>query len=225
MVSLLLASQSPRRRELIALVGLMHEATVSGVDEDLVWDADPVVNTRETARLKAQAVAKRLEKKGKDGQRVIVVAADTTVVVDGRLLGKPANPKEATAMLALLRGRSHQVHTGLTLIDVSYKQEFAAVQTSVVTMRDYSDTEIAAYVASGDPLDKAGAYGIQHPVFKPVARLDGCFTGVMGLSVCHLIQALQAWGIPVRAQETAVTQAHRHYPCPLLAEIRPILQP
>ncbi len=221
MVSLLLASQSPRRRELIALLGHMYRVTIAGVDEDLVWDADPAVNTQETARLKARAVAEKVTNDHAD--QVVVVAADTTVAVNGRLLGKPATPEEATTMLKLLRGRAHQVHTGLTLIDTCNHREWAGVQTSVVTMRDYSDTEIAAYVASGDPLDKAGAYGIQHPVFKPVARLEGCFTGVMGLSVCHLIQALQSWGISTLAQETAVSLAHRHYPCPLLETIRPWL--
>lgn len=223
MVSLLLASQSPRRRELIALLGLSYAVAVADVDEDAVWDADPAVNTRETARLKARAVAAGLAPNQEE--RLVIVAADTTVVVNGRLLGKPANPEEAITMLKLLRGRAHQVHTGLTLVDTGRDREFAAVQTSVVTMRNYSDAEITSYVDSGDPLDKAGAYGIQHPVFQPVARLDGCFTGVMGLSVCHLIQALAAWGIPIQAQETAVAHAHRHFPCPILAEIRPWLHP
>lgn len=223
MVSLVLASESPRRRELIGLLGLPYSAAIAGVDEDTVEDADPVVNTRETARLKARAVANALG--GRDGEGVIVIAADTTVVVDGRLLGKPASPAAAKAMLELLCGRSHYVHTGLTLIDTRQQREWAGVQTSVVTMRDYTAPEIAAYIASGDPLDKAGAYGIQHPEFRPVARLDGCFTGVMGLSVCYLIQALHAWGVQVRARETAVAQAHRHHPCPILADIRPWLQP
>ncbi len=223
MVSLVLASESPRRRELIGLLGLPYRLTVAGVDEDMVADADPVVNTRETARLKAKAVTDILG--GSDEEDVIVVAADTTVVVDGRLLGKPTSPDDAMAMLKQLRGRSHHVHTGLTLIDTRQQREWAGVQTSVVTMRDYADAEIATYIASGDPLDKAGAYGIQHPIFQPVAQLEGCFTGVMGLSVCHLIQALHAWGVPVLAQETAVTQAHRHHPCPILAHIRPWLQP
>lgn len=219
MRSLLLASQSPRRRQLIDLVGYSFEITAVSVDETSITDPDPLLNTQETARLKARAVLASGTKQG------IVVAADTTVAIDGRLLGKPASPTEATSMLQFLRGRTHQVHTGLTVIDLADGREIDGVQTSSVTMRDYTDAEIAAYVASGDPLDKAGAYAIQHPTFQPVARLAGCYTGVMGLSVCHLIAVLQQLGLPVRASATAVTHAHHHHPCPLLNKITPWLHP
>jgi MAF protein len=207
---------------LIALLGHPFEVVVAGVDEDLVTDVDAGVNARETARLKARAVAERVDGDGSVWR--VVVAADTVVVANSRILGKPSSPHEAITMLKLLRGTSHQVHTGLTLIDMRQQREWAGVQTSIVTMRHYTDAEIDAYVASGDPLDKAGAYGIQHPTFQPVAQLDGCYTGVMGLSVCHLTQALREWDLPVWAQQTAVAQAHRHYPCPILPTIHPWLQ-
>lgn len=221
MSSMLLASQSPRRRELMALLEYPFRVRAAGVDEEQVTDADPVINTRETARLKARAVAAELLPSGAGG--FVVVGADTTVAIDGRLLGKPSSPQEAVNMLQLLRDRTHAVHTGITLIDLRNGREAAAVQTSQVTMRNYSDAEIMAYVASGDPLDKAGAYGIQHPVFRPVERLAGCFLGVMGLSVCQLIQMLLEWDMPVLARETAVAQAHRTFSCTLFETIRPWL--
>ena len=224
MVSLILASQSPRRRQLIGLLGYPFVVTAVPVNESSITHSNPLLNTQETARLKAHAVVDVLDTVAK-AERRIVVAADTTVVIDGRLLGKPTSAAEATTMLQLLRGRSHQVHTGLTVIDLTDGHEIAAVQTSTVTMREYTDAEIAAYVASSDPMDKAGAYAIQHPTFQPVAQLEGCFTGVMGLSLCHLITILQQLGLPVRARATAVTAAHQHYPCPLLNDITPWLHP
>lgn len=221
--SLLLASASPRRQELIALLGHPFAILPAHVDEESIVDPDPVANTQAIARLKGQTVATMLPRtaNGHYAKETIIVAADTTVVIDGRLLGKPATPAEATAMLRLLRGRTHAVHTALMLIDTRNGREVEAVQTSYVTMRAYSDAEIAAYIATGDPMDKAGAYAIQHPIFRPVSELAGCYTGVMGLSVCQLIQMLCAWDVPVAARETAVVQAHQQYPCPILAEIFP----
>ncbi len=222
-ISLLLASASPRRQELIALLGLPFAILPAHVDEESVIEPDPVATTLAIARLKGRRVAAMMQDaaNGHHAEATIIVAADTTVVIDGRLLGKPATPAEATAMLRLLRGRTHAVHTALMLINKRNGREAEAVQTSHVTMRTYSDAEMAAYVDTGDPLDKAGAYAIQHPVFRPVAQLTGCYTGVMGLSLCQLIQMLRAWDVPVAAPETAVAQAHQQYPCPLLAEIYP----
>ena len=122
-------------------------------------------------------------------------------------------------MLRALRNRPHEVHTGVVLTALPTGREVSGVNTAVVTMRNYSDAEIAAYIASGDPMDKAGAYAIQHPGFRPVARLEGCFTGVMGLSVCHLVQLFSELELMVKAEKTAVAAAHHHYPCPLFDEI------
>ena len=118
-------------------------------------------------------------------------------------------------MLTALRNRTHEVHTGAVLLELATGREVSGVNTAVVLMRDYTDAEIEAYVASGDPLDKAGAYAIQHPGFRPAAHLEGCFTGVMGLSLCHLAQLMEQLGLPDRADLTAVRQAHQHYPCAL----------
>lgn len=162
---------------------------VPDVDEDSVDHADPAHNVVETARLKAEAVAATA------AGEVVIVAADTTVALGREMLNKPANADEARQMLQRLRGRTHQVHTGIVVMVLPERRIASAVSTTDVTMRDYSDAEIEAYVASGDPLDKAGAYAIQNAAFRPVEALAGCFTGVMGLSLCRLSQALQAAGI------------------------------
>jgi septum formation protein len=135
------------------------------------------------------------------------------------MLGKPVDAADARRMLLALRGRSHDVHTGTVLLDLATGQEVSGVNSSVVTMRHYSDAEMDAYIASGDPLDKAGAYAIQARDFNPVALLDGCFTGVMGLSICHLLMLFPQLGVAMRADLTAVATAHQHYSCPLLDRI------
>jgi septum formation protein len=218
MVELILASQSPRRRELIKLLGYPFRAMSADVDEDLVTDADPAVNVIRTARLKAEKTAKD-RRQSAGNHNGIIVAADTTVALAAEMLNKPADAADARRMLTVLRNRPHEVHTGVVLIDLSTGREVSGVNTAVVTMRNYSDDEIEAYIASGDPMDKAGAYAIQHPAFRPVARLEGCFTGVMGLSVCHLLQLLSELGVPLKAEVTAVASAHQHYHCSLFDEI------
>lgn len=194
------------------LVGYPFQVITADVDESRVNHPDPVANVVETARLKAAVI---LAQQTGTRDRPVIIAADTTVALDGSMLGKPANPDEAQAMLLALRGRTHHVHTGLVIVSSATGQELAGVSTAVVTMRPYTDEEIEAYVASGDPLDKAGAYAIQHPTFRPVANLEGCYTGVMGLSVCHLLQYLNQLGIPIRASLTAVQASHQGFPCPI----------
>ncbi|MCB9422699.1 MAG: septum formation protein Maf [Ardenticatenaceae bacterium] len=218
MVELVLASQSPRRRELITLLGYPVRAVSADVDESLVDEPDPAVNVVGTARLKAVKIAKQWQRLNVDGG-VVVVAADTTVALGDEMLGKPIDAADARRMLRSLRGRPHKVHTGVVLMALDSGREVSGVNTAVVTMRDYSDAEIEAYVASGNPMDKAGAYAIQHPTFRPVARLDGCFTGVMGLSVCHLLQLFAQLGLAMQADLTAVAAAHQHFSCQLLDEI------
>jgi septum formation protein len=188
--SLLLASASPRRHELIQLLGYPVTILVPEVDEESIDHADPAHNVVETARLKAEAIASSFQ------GEAVVVAADTTVALGREMLNKPANAGEARDMLRRLRGRTHQVHTGIVVMTLPDRHTTAAVSTTDVTMRDYGEAEIERYVASGDPLDKAGAYAIQNATFRPVAILDGCFTGVMGLSLCRLSQALHRVGIP-----------------------------
>jgi MAF protein len=132
---------------------------------------------------------------GADGAD-LVIGADTIVVQDEQILGKPATPYEATAMLMALGGRTHQVLTGLCVIDRATGRRAACVTESVVRMRDYSPSEIEAYVATGSPMDKAGAYGIQDEGTNPVDLSDfsSCFTNVMGLPLCQLDQAMDRLG-------------------------------
>lgn len=184
MVQLILASQSPRRRRLIKLLEYPVQTTTAVVDEESVTHPDPVRNAVETARLKARAVAPCFGKG-------IVVTADTIVALDGEVLGKPADAQQARATLQRLRGRVHQVHTGLVLIDTASGRELASPCTTRVTMRNYSNEEIEAYIASGDPFDKAGAYAIQHTTFDPVDHIQGCYANVVGLPLCRLKSALE----------------------------------
>ncbi|MFW6067989.1 MAG: Maf family protein [Chloroflexota bacterium] len=188
MVQLILASQSPRRRQLIKLLEHPVHTTTAAVDEESVTHPDPACNAVETARLKARAVAPSF------GNRIIV-AADTIVALDGEILGKPEHAQQARATLRRLRGCVHQVHTGLVLIDTASGRELASACTTRVTMRDYSNEEIEAYIASGDPFDKAGAYAIQHTTFDPVDHIKGCYANVVGLPLCRLKSALEEFGV------------------------------
>lgn len=210
---LILASASPRRRELIPLLGLPWEAWPADVDEGSIADSDPVVNVMRTAQLKASTVALRAPR------RAVVVGADTTVAIDDRMLNKPANQAEARDMLLSLRGRTHHVHTGITVINNGSDMEVADVATTEVPMREYSAEEIEAYVASGDPLDKAGAYAIQHPVFRPVLRMEGCYAGVVGLPLCHLTRALGKVGVSIDVDVASACQLHHRYDCPIFSSI------
>jgi septum formation protein len=187
---LYLASASPRRRELLTRAGIAYTPYVVPVDEDAL-SADysgPLLSLAEyLAQIKARAA---LEALLADGLRGRVLAADTTVLLDGRSLAKPRDADEAVAMLRALRGRTHIVATGIVLAGPGAETPpRSATAATRVTMRDYHNDELAAYVASGDPLDKAGAYSIQHPGFHPVERIEGCYLSVVGLPVC-LVAAL-----------------------------------
>jgi len=185
-MTLILASQSPRRQALLAALGLAFAVDAADVDETPLPGEAPDALVCRLCRAKAQAVAVRQP-------HAVVLAADTLVALDGRLLGKPADPAEATEMLAVLRDRTHQVYTAVCVAHAGDQRARLAI--SHVTMRSYSDDEIATYVASGDPLDKAGAYAIQHPLFSPVAGWTGCYTSIMGLPLWLVTEMLAQVGI------------------------------
>jgi MAF protein len=217
-IQFILASQSPRRRELMQLLGFPFQVMAANVDEDSVTISDPVPNVVQTARLKLNAIAEQLNTAVLP-PHTFILAADTTVAFAGEMLNKPANEQEAWQMLHRLRNRQHEVHTGFVLLEPGSGREWERVSTAVVTMRPYSNAEIEAYVATGDPFDKAGAYAIQHPQFRPVAHLQGCYCNVMGLPVCDLLMALADFLAPevlAPVDLTAVQKAHLHYPCPTL---------
>lgn len=188
---LVLASASPRRRELLAALGVPFDVAPSSLDES-AFDRQPdsALYVEQLAFAKAQAVAGTLQ----DAQ-ALVIGADTTVVVDGRRLGKPASADEARAMLRHLRGRTHEVFTGIAILDAASGQAQVRHHRSVVHMRHYTDAEIDAYIATGDPLDKAGAYAIQHTGFHPVEHVEGCYFNVVGLPVCVLGAALAEFNL------------------------------
>ncbi len=185
---LILASQSPRRRALLTALGVTFTVDAADVDETSLPDELPDALACRLCRAKAAAVAAR-------HPGAVVLAADTMVALDDRLLGKPADAVEATAMLRMLRGRTHQVYTAVCVGQDG--RLTSRLSVSDVTMRPYSDTEIAAYVATGDPLDKAGAYAIQHPLFAPVAAWTGCYAGIMGLPLRLVGEMLAEVGLMV----------------------------
>ncbi len=198
---LYLASASPRRHELLAQAGIRYEPFMVPIDEDSLSAeyTGPLLSLGEyLARHKALAAQQALLAGNCAG---LVLASDTTVLLHDRSLAKPRGPEEARAMLRALRGREHTVATGVALAGPESGELVSATSTTTVLMRNYSDEEIEAYIATGDPLDKAGAYSIQHPAFQPVASISGCYLGVVGLPVC-LVAALMR-DDPQRAQDGA----------------------
>jgi 23S rRNA (uracil1939-C5)-methyltransferase len=181
---LILASESPRRQEIMAEMGLSFRVVPSQVAETASSSSDPVAVARERALQKARAVASTVS-------NGTIIGADTIVADGGDILGKPASEEEAHAFLHRLRGKEHRVITGLALIDAASHEEVTGRCISRVLMREYSDAEIAAYVASGDARDKAGAYAIQDEQFRPVAQVVGCYLNVVGLPACTLMRLLR----------------------------------
>jgi septum formation protein len=193
---LILASASPRRRALLAILGISFCVTSADIDERPRPGESPAALVTRLAETKALTVARRgVAASGKrQGTPAapsdrLVLAADTEVELDGAVLGKPADDAAARTMLLALRDRPHRVLTGLALADGD-RIAWSSVVETTVWMRPYTDDEIAAYIASGRPLDKAGAYGIQDAEFRPVARIDGCYTNVVGLPLCEVRRAL-----------------------------------
>lgn len=188
---LLLASASPRRRQLVNLLGLPYELAVSPVDEDQIQTTyrGPAEGLAEwTARQKALGATGLLASR----PEAVMITADTTVLLEDQILGKPRDEAHAFELLSILRGRWHRVVTGVVVShfqDGELKMHGGSCSTPVL-MRPYSDEEIWAYIATNDPLDKAGAYGIQHASFQPTERIQGCYLNVVGLPVCLLVKLL-----------------------------------
>lgn len=209
--ALVLASNSPRRRQLLALTGLTFVVSVGDVDESQLEHETPSEYVLRLAEKKAGAIQADADQ--------IVLGSDTTVVDGMDILGKPADEAEAVEMLTRLRGRTHQVYTGVALLRMSDGLLLKDLCVTDVPMRDYSDEEIRAYVATGDPLDKAGAYAIQHPDFHPVASVHGCYTSVMGLPLCHVTRMLRELGLETRSDVPEGCQQLLDYRCLLYEKI------
>ena len=179
-MEVVLASQSPRRRELMQLLNIGFSVRVADVEETLLANATPAQQARHLSAIKAKAVAKPGE---------IVIGADTIVVLGDRILGKPKDRQEAVQMLRLLSGNTHQVMTGVTVI--SDKKEVSCTEVTEVTFRQLTEEEILHYVNTLEPMDKAGAYGIQGGAAKFVEGIRGDYFNVVGLPVCKLSQILR----------------------------------
>jgi septum formation protein len=188
-IPVILASASPRRRELLALVGIVHEVRPADIDESLWPGETPVGHSERLARGKAHAIAAA-------AGDAVVIAADTIVVVDGDILGKPRDVAHATEMLRRLSGRQHTVYTAIAV--ARGERTESAVEAVEVVFRALSDSEIAEYIATGEPMDKAGAYGIQGFGATIVERVDGDYFSVMGLGMRRLVALLERVGVTYR---------------------------
>ena len=210
---LVLASNSPRRRQLMALGGWTFTLIPASVDERPLPGEPPREYVLRLAEDKARTVA------GRAPQATLVIAADTAVVDGADILGKPDDERQAEAMLRRLRGRSHQVYTALAALRLTDGVLLTDWCQTEVPMRRYSDEEMAAYIASGDPLDKAGAYAIQHEGFKPVEQLSGCFANVMGLPLCHLARTMEKLGVPPERDVPTTCRAALNYDCMVYLQV------
>jgi septum formation protein len=187
---LVLASASPRRRELLTQTGYSFQVEPAEVVEDPLPGEDPVAYVVRLAREKAEAVYRRrlaAQDGASDGKTLAVLGADTTVTLDNHILGKPEDAADAARMLRLLSGRTHRVITGVALVTAEATE--VAAEATAVRFLTLGDEEIAAYVATGEPMDKAGAYAIQGRAARWIPRIEGCYFNVVGLPLA-LVGAL-----------------------------------
>ena len=210
---LILASTSPRRQRLLGLGGWMFNILPADVDETPLPEESPQAYVARLAEVKARAAAPNT----REGS--VVIAADTTVADGDKILGKPLDSEEAEKMLKNLRGRDHQVFTSVAVYQPSLDNLETTIAETTVPMRDYSSEEIHTYIATGDPFDKAGSYAIQHPKFKPVESLTGCYANVVGLPLCHLLRTLEKFGITPQLNVPAVCQKTLDYECDVFKTI------
>jgi MAF protein len=210
---IILASASPRRAELLCLTGWKFDLCPVEVDETPAPGEIAHDLVRRLAGAKAEAALQARP------QAELLLAADTVVVNEERILGKPQDEQDARRMLIALRGRSHRVVSALVLLG-SAGHEVELCET-IVPMREYEPGHVAAYIETGSPLDKAGAYGIQDREFNPVDvdRMLGCFANVMGLPVCHLLRAVRRLGKDSPTDVPLACQTFTSYDCPVYAQI------
>jgi septum formation protein len=185
-VRIILASQSPRRRELLALIGIAHDVMPADLDESVLPNEAPTTHAERLARAKAEAIARQ-------ESNAVVIGSDTIVVLDGDILGKPRDHDDAAAMLRRLSGRTHTVHTAVAV--ARNGQVVSGVESVDVTFRPLSNEQIETYIATGEPMDKAGAYGIQGYGAVIVERVHGDYFAVMGLALGRLVGLLEQAGV------------------------------
>jgi MAF protein len=183
------------------------------IDESALPEEAPDEYVVRLAKNKARAACAGAERDA------IVIAADTTVADGGDILGKPDDDVQAEIMLRRLRGRSHRVYTALAILRAADGKMFTDLCVTDVPMRAYSDDEMMAYIDSGDPLDKAGAYAIQHLGFKPVEKLQGCYANVVGLPLCHLTRTLEEVGCYPDVDIPQACQSSLAYQCSVYVQV------
>ncbi|MGF6357609.1 septum formation protein [Paenibacillus sp. 4624] len=194
---IILASTSPRRKELIASLHLAFEVIPSYADENTPSDWTPEQTVQELALRKALAVYRGLEGISKDA---IIVGSDTVVVLDNEILGKPVDESDAEQMLSRLQGREHRVFTGVACIDAATGHSVVHYRQTDVTMKELSEATIRAYVKTGEPSDKAGSYAIQGIGASLIDRIEGCYFNVVGLPLSLLSDMLEGFGVYVLPQ-------------------------
>ena len=198
---------------MLAWTGWKYRAQAADIDETRQPDEPSLAYVQRLAREKATAALSFAQ----PGE--LILACDTIVTMNGDLYEKPADAQDAREMLQALRGREHYVGTAITLLSADGGQHESDVCVTPVRMRDYSDAEIDAYIASGDPFDKAGAYGIQHRGFHPSEDFRSCFASVMGLPLCHVVRAARKFGMPTALQTPINCQLNLSYVCPVYRDI------
>jgi MAF protein len=212
----ILASSSPRRHHLLSLLGIEFQVRTSDIDEDVKAGETPEEYVLRLAQEKSRSVSTLA------GANQVVIAADTAVVDGNQILGKPVNRDEAKEMLRNLRARNHHVFTGLAVRDPRGEKAIMDLCVTEVRMRSYQESEMETYVASGDPLDKAGAYAIQNPRFNPVQEITGCYANVVGLPLCHLTEMLQDMEVDIPQMATLGCRTAQGYSCQLIEKIQDI---
>ena len=201
-MKMILASASPRRAEILRNAGIQFEVRATDVDESRLADEAPGDYIRRLALAKALSAAAEYRD---TGQEALILSADTVVVVDADVLGKPVSQDDARSMLQRLSGRVHEVHTGLALLRSSGAEQRVVEEITRVHFAPLTDREIEDYIATGEPFDKAGAYGIQGKGGRYVTRIEGCYFNVMGLPLARLWSLLRevGWGNSISAQRSA----------------------
>ena len=211
---LILASSSPRRQQLLTFLGVEFQVLTAEIDERVRPGETPKEYVSRLALSKSQAI------KSSSAAGWVILAADTAVVDENQILGKPIDSLQAASMLRRLRARTHYVFTSLAVRNTMTEEVITDLCVTEVGMRSYHESEIRDYVASGDPLDKAGAYAIQNTGFNPVQKISGCYTNVVGLPLCHLTELLKQMGIKYQEQTTIGCRTSHGYSCQLVEKIQ-----
>lgn len=198
---------------MISWLGWSFRSVPSHIDESIAVNEMAVDYVQRIALEKSQVLVKGAQAGD------VIIAADTIVVLDGKVLGKPVDSQNASEMLKSLRKREHQVITAISIRQEGSRTLIRDICRSDVQMRDYSDREIESYILSGDPLDKAGSYAIQSPEFDPVVDFKGCYASVMGMPLCHLERTLRKVPDYQDCEMSRICQKNLKYECPITRRV------